>query len=227
MKPKLLFFVFALLVALTPAFSQINDWKLKKEVDDLKVYIRKSETSTIKEIKVQYVAEASLSNIVAVLRDVPAFHQWIYSCTEAKVLERKNDTEAIYYSKIDFPFPMSDRDFIANSKLTQNPETKEIVIIVRGNPTYLPAKEGLVRIPTLRINWHITPISLKKAIVEYHLVSDPGGWIPDWAVNMAIDKGPLNSIKNFKEMLTKEKYKSTKLAFIQETDARALRLLGK
>lgn len=226
MKPKLLFLILSFL-AITPAFSQQNDWKLKKEVDDLKVYVRKSETSTIKEIKVQYVAEASLSNIVAVLRDVPAFTDWIFSCTEAHVLERKNDTEAIYYSKIDFPFPMSDRDFIANSKLSQNPETKEIAITVRGIPSHLPEKDGLVRIPTLRINWHITPISLKKAIVEYHLVSDPGGWIPDWAVNMAIDKGPVNSIKNFKETLTKEKYRSTKLAFIQETDARALRLLGK
>ncbi|MDX1942960.1 MAG: START domain-containing protein [Saprospiraceae bacterium] len=226
MKHKFLFFAFALL-AMTPAFSQQNEWKLKKQVDDLKVYVRKSEHSTIKEIKVVYTAEASLSNIIAVLRDVSAFPEWIYACSETKLLERPSDTETIYYSKMDFPFPMSDRDFVAKSKLSQDTRTKEIHILVNGLPNHIPAKENIVRLPSLHINWHITPVSLKKAIVEYHLVSDPGGWIPDWAVNMAIDKGPVNSMKEFKEMLTKEKYKSTKLAFIQETDAAALRLLGK
>ncbi len=216
------------LLLCVPAFGQKKaEWKLKKEVDDLKIYLRKSESSTIKEIKVTYIAEASLSNIIAVLRDVSAFPEWIYACTESQVLERLSDTETIYYSQIDFPFPMSDRDFIARSKLSQKPDTKEIFIKVTGEYDYLPPKKALVRLPKLLINWHITPISLKKVIVEYRLVSDPGGWIPDWAVNIALDKGPVNSMKKFKEMLTKEKYKSAKLAFIQETDAAALRLLGK
>ncbi len=198
-------------------FAQKNtDWKLKKEVEDLQVFVRKSPTSNIKEIKVRYIANASLSNIVAALKDIPAFPDWIYNCIEARVLERVSDLETIYYSRLAFPFPMSDRDFIAKSKLWQDPKNKNVYIKVTGDYNYLPIKKDLVRLPKLQINWHITPLTSKKAMVEYHIVSDPGGDIPDWAVNMAIDKGPVNSIKNFKEMLQKSKYRNAKLTYIQE-----------
>lgn len=211
-----------------PAFGQKKgDWKLKKEADDFKVYLRKSETSHINEVKVQYEVEASLHSIVAALKDVPAFPSWIYKCAEATVLEKVSDTETIYYCRFDFPFPMSDRDYIARSAVWQNKNTKEIFIVVKGDYDYLPIKNDIVRLPKLAINWHIQPISAQKVRLEYHLVSYPGGTIPDWVVNLAIDKGPVNSMKEFKEMLEKEKYKSAKLAFIQETDAAALRLLGK
>ncbi len=216
MKNKLLLAALALLVVATTAFAQKNDWKLKKEVDDLKVYFRKGETSGIKEVKVQFEVQASLRTIVATLKDVPAFTDWVYSCTEAELIKRVSDTESIYYSRIAFPFPMSDRDFIAKSRLTQNPNTKEIFVTVTGDYDYLPQKKDVVRMPKLIIKWHIQPVSAHKAIVNYHLVSNPGGSIPEWAVNMAIDKGPTYSMKNFREMLKKPKYQQAQLAYIQE-----------
>lgn len=199
-------------------FAQANktDWKLKKEVNDLQVFVRKSEDSALKEIKVRYIANASMSNVVSVLRDVPAFPEWIYNCAEARVLERISDTETIYYSRIAFPFPMNDRDFIAHSKLWQNADTKEIFIKVTGDYNYLPIKKDIVRLPKIVINWHIQPLSNGKIQVEYHLLSDPGGSIPVWLVNMAIDKGPVNSMQNFKKMLVKHPYQNARLAYIQE-----------
>lgn len=208
--------IFLLSQSFAFAQSKNTEWKLKKEVDDLQIFVRKSATSDLKEIKVRYIANASLSNIVAILKDVPAFTEWIFNCSEARVLERVSDTETIYYSRIAFPFPMSDRDFIAKSKLWQDVKTKEIFIKVTGDYHYLPVKKDLVRLPKLVINWHITPITSHKTIVEYHLVSAPGGSIPDWATNMAIDKGPTNSMKNFKDMLSKNKYRNAKLAYIKE-----------
>lgn len=200
------------------AFSQSKntEWKLKKEVDDLQIFVRKSATSDIKEIKVRYLANASLSNIVAVLKDVAAFPEWIFNCTEARVLERLSDTETIYYSRIAFPFPMNDRDFVAHSKLWQDAVTKEVFAKVTGDYHYMPIQAKVIRLPKLLINWHITPLTSTQTRIEYHLVSDPGGGIPDWAVNMAIDKGPINSMKNFKSMLSKSKYRNAKLAYIQE-----------
>lgn len=198
-----------------PSFAQ-TEWKLKKEVDDLKVYYRQSEHSNINEIKVRYVTEASLSNVVAVLKDIPGFTEWIYACAEAKAIEQKTPNQSIYYSRIDFPFPMSDRDFIAKSKLRQDPETKEIFITVVGDYDYLPEKKNIVRLPQLRINWHIKPLGGRRVQIEYHLLSDPGGSIPDWLVNLAVDKGPTNSMLKFKEMLDKPKYRLAQLAYIEE-----------
>ncbi|MFN7119502.1 MAG: START domain-containing protein [Saprospiraceae bacterium] len=198
------------------AQSKNTEWKLKKEVADLQVFMRNSESSDIKEIKVRFIANASLSNIVTALKDVPAFPEWIYNCAEARLLKRISETESYYYSRVAFPFPMNDRDFIGHSKLWQDEQTKEIFVKVTGNYNYLPQEKGIVRLPKLSINWHITPLTVQKSLVEYHLVSDPGGSIPDWVVNMAIDKGPINTIKNFKDMLSKTKYRTAKLHYIQE-----------
>ncbi len=211
---------YTLLLLLTAffAFSQPKntEWKLKKEVDDLQVFMRKSENSDIKEIKIRFTAEASLSTLVAALKDVAAFPAWVYNCAEARVLKRVTDTESIYYSRVAFPFPMSDRDFIGHSKLWQDESSKEIFVKVKGDYNYLPVQKGLVRLPKLIINWHVKPLSANKNVIEYHLVSDPGGAIPDWAVNMAIDKGPVNSIKNFKALLLQSKYRYAQLHYIQE-----------
>ncbi len=207
--------VLLLAILATSGFAQ-TDWKLKKEVDDLKVYYRQSEHSNINEIKVRYVAEASLSNVVAVLKDIPGFTEWIYACAEANAIEQKTPNQSIYYSRIDFPFPMSDRDFIARSKLRQDPATKEIFITVIGDYDYLPEKKNIVRLPQLRITWHIKPLGGRRVQIDYHLLSDPGGSIPDWLVNLAVDKGPTNSMLKFKEMLNKPKYRLAQLAFIEE-----------
>lgn len=205
-----------LCLSLAPLAAQPGEWKLKKEADGLKVYLRSAGDSNIKEVKIETIFEASLSSIISVLKDVPAYPDWIYKCAKAERLEPAANTSSLYYCEIDFPWPLADRDFIAKSNLRQDPHTRHVFIEVKSRPSQLPEKNGIVRIKTLNIHYEFIPLSANKVQMNYRLHSDPGGALPAWLVNMAVDNGPVNTVKGIREMLKKEQYKNAKLAFLKE-----------
>ena len=92
-----------------PAQSD-DDWKLKSEKSGVKVYYRKP--SDIYELKLATSIKVPLSGIVRLFDEVDKYPSWGYKVSEARLLKRVSPTEMYYYSKIDFPWPMSDRDLI-------------------------------------------------------------------------------------------------------------------
>jgi len=110
---------------------------------------------------------------------------------------------------------MSDRDFVVRSRLTQNPATK----IMRSESwvveDMLPVKDGVI---PMHLWWEFTPQADGKVAIDYYLKSDPGGFLPAWLVNMAIEQGPMQTIKKFKKELNKPKYKNAKVAYISERE---------
>jgi START domain len=111
---------------------------------------------------------------------------------------------------------MSDRDMIIYSELTQDPLTKTVVSSSYSRPDYLPEKEGRVRILNHFNQWHFKPLSAEQIQVTYLLKSDPGGSIPSWMINLAIDQGPLKSMQGFLQQLQDPKYKNARLPMIKD-----------
>lgn len=197
------------------AIAQEGAWKLERETDGLKVYLRDAAGSDIKEIKIETTLNASLDAVVSVLKDVPVYSEWIYKCLEARRLEASTNTSSLYYCKLDFPWPMSDRDFIAKSQLRQDPDSRTVFIDVNGLPNYKPSKDGIVRITDLSIHYELAPLSAKQVQMTYRLHSDPGGSIPAWLVNLVVDNGPTNTVKGMREKLKEAKYQNARLAFLK------------
>jgi len=190
-------------------------WELKRQSDGLSVYVRDAANSDVKEIKIETTLDASLHAVVAVLKDVPVYEDWIYKCQEAYRMKPAEDKASLYYCKVDFPWPMSDRDFIAQSQLSQDPATRTVFIDVKGKPDQKPEVEDVVRIRSLDIHYELTPVSDSKTKMSYRLHSDPGGAIPTWLVNMVVDNGPVNTVKGMREMLKSEKYQNAQFAFLK------------
>ena len=195
--------------------AQSGEWKLERETEELKVYLRDAADSDIKEIKIETTLDASLDAVVSVLKDVPVYSDWVYKCLEANRLEASTNTSSLYYCKLDFPWPMSDRDFIAKSQLRQDPNSRTVYIDVKGLPNYKPAKDNIVRITNLSIHYELVPLSAKSVQMTYRLHSDPGGSIPAWLVNMVVDNGPTNTVKGMREKLKESKYQNANLAFLK------------
>ncbi|MEN0004702.1 MAG: START domain-containing protein [Bacteroidota bacterium] len=202
------------IVMVNSAFAQENQWEPKKETDNLSVYYRDVPDSKLKELKVSTTFRANLSTIVAVLRDVPAYPLWIYGCEAAEVVERKDNANYIY-AQMDFPWPLSDRDYYAKATLHQDSQTKQVTSYLVALPTYSSEKEDFVRIPKMEVTWIFTPLDKNTVQLDYLLSSDPGGALPSWLVNMFLDKGPTKSLARFREMLQLDKYKNQNFAIIQ------------
>ncbi len=203
------FSFFALLLVLPFYESEVQDqpWEFKKDKDGIKIYTRQSAASNIKELKFTAVINSDMNSTVALLIDVENYSRWVYKCAESVTLKEISNLESYCYYNVDFPWPMSDRDMIVFSEVKQDPNTKIVTSSSKGEGKYIPEKDGLVRIYDHFNQWIFKPLSNDKIEVTYFLKSDPAGNIPAWAVNLAIDQGPVRSMKRFIEMLKDPKYK--------------------
>ncbi|MBN8677294.1 MAG: START domain-containing protein [Chitinophagales bacterium] len=205
-----------LALLLLPAFSSIqaqDDWIFKNEKEGVKVYYRK--TSDVYELKLITSLKVPLSGLVLLLSEVDNYPKWGYKVMESKELNKVSDMETYYYSKLDFPWPLDDRDIIVRSKMEQDPATRRVTATSIAQPDYLPANKGVVRMRTAKTTWTLIPGPGGWTYVEYYIYSDPGGSLPDWLVNMALEVGPRETIKNIRNFILQEKYQSAKLAHVR------------
>ncbi|GAB4494482.1 MAG: hypothetical protein OHK0019_20950 [Saprospiraceae bacterium] len=209
----LLFFFFGLFSTFLSA-QNTDGWVFKNEKNGVKVYYKK--TSDVHEIKMVTSMKATLSGVVQLLNEVENYPKWGYKLSEAKLLKRVNDQEFYYWSKLDFPWPLNDRDIVVQAKVEQDSASRRVTSTSWAKPNYLPENKDVVRIKTTTTKWTIVPGSGGWLYIEYYIYSNPGGNIPDWLVNMAIDIGPLETLSNMRKMLQEPKYRTAKLAYIKE-----------
>lgn len=191
-----------------------EDWIYKGVKDGVKVFYRKQ--TAIYELKLATSFESSLSGIIHLLSEVENYPVWGYKVKESRLLKRISPTEIIYYSRLDFPWPLDDRDVVLHSKMEQDPVSKRVISTSVALPDYIPAYNGVVRMRDASTKWTIFPGGGGWIYVEYLIHSDPGGSLPDWLVNMGLDMGPRETIKGMRGLLQQPQYRQAKLAHIKE-----------
>lgn len=119
-----------------------------------------------------------------------------------------------YYSEVDIPWPISNRDFIAHLTVSQDPQTKVVTISGPTEANYLPVKPNIVRVNHSNGKWILTPAKNNIVHIDYTLEVDPGGTIPVWLVNLFATSGPVETFKKMKEQVKKTQYVNANLSFI-------------
>ena len=191
-----------------------EDWELKTEKEGIKVYKKTFPDSKYKAIRVDLDLQANLSQIVALLMDVNAGADWVYATKTSVLLKQISPSEVVYYSEVKLPWPVSNRDFIAQLKATQDAKTKVVTIDGPVVPDYVPVKEGIVRVTKSVGKWVITPLGPHHIKIMYTLRLDPGGDLPAWLFNLFVTKGPTESFKNLQAELKKPAYAFARLPYI-------------
>lgn len=192
-----------------------QSWELKDEEEGIKVYTRDVENSDIKAVKVECTIEATLSQLTAVLLDIPASDEWIYATKFCRVQKTISPQELIYHSEIDVPWPASNRDFIVRVKLEQDSITKKLTVDGENLPLYLKEQEDVVRIMHTKSNWTVTPRN-KYLDIVFTLHVNPGGSIPAWLINLFATRGPLETFLNLRSQVNKPEYKEASFSFLMD-----------
>lgn len=216
MPRKTAFIIITLLCCLRISGFGQDGWELKKEEEGLKVYTKAYPDSKFKAIRVDLDLQATLSQIVALLMDVNTGAEWVYATKTSVLLKQVSPSELVYYSEIKLPWPMSNRDFIAQLKVTQDVKTKIVTIDGPVVPDYVPVKEGIVRVKRSVGKWVITPEGPHRVKIVYTLRMDPGGDLPAWLFNLFVTKGPTESFRNLQEQLKKPVYANARLSYIAD-----------
>lgn len=212
---QLLFFAGLLFFS---GFTAVSDdaWHLKKYEEGIAVYTRTAENSNYKELKAITKIKTSLSSIMALLQDWDSYPSWVYRCGASKTLKVISDHELIHYQTVVAPWPASDRDFVVNVKVTQDPITKVITQRASCLSSFIPELPGMVRIQEFKAAWTLTPSEDGTVTLQYQLLVNPGGNVPAWMVNMAVVDGPFETTSQLKKMVFHAKYQQAKVPYIKE-----------
>jgi len=211
---RLFFALFALVMITNTAMAQ-NDWKLSTDKEGIKVYTSLMPGSKIKAIRVESTLDATPSELVAMVMDIKNSPQWVYHTKSAALIKQVSPSELYYYSEVNLPWPVANRDFVAHLIVTQDPDTKIVTIAGPVVPGLVPEKKGIVRIDHSNGKWTITPTASGQINVEYTIFVDPGGDLPSWLVNMFATQGPLQIFRSLKQQLQKPEYKNIDVAFVE------------
>ena len=181
--------------------SSTETWKLKSQKGNIKVYTRTTSKSSIKEVRITTQIAGELDDLLELLDDVPSFKTWLYRCTESKLLKTVTKGEYYYYNLTDFPFPLSDRDMVIHSKTWKVPGSN---VVKTKSEAYTKddlykIQDGIVRIKVLEYTWTFTPLDNGLIDIDYEIFSDPGGALPAWVINMAVSKGPVETMVRLKK----------------------------
>jgi len=193
-----------------------ENWELKAEKEGISIFTRTFPDSRFKGVKVECELEASLSQLVAVILDVNTGAEWVYSTKSSVLLKQVSPSELYYYSEVNIPWPVSNRDFIAMLKVVQDPHTRIVTVYGPTFPDYLPVKKDIVRVARAEGKWILTPVAKNHLKVEYTLRMDPGGSIPAWLINLFATKGPYESFKGLKRQIRKPVYVNAHLPIITD-----------
>ncbi|ASU33260.1 START domain-containing protein [Mucilaginibacter xinganensis] len=207
--------VLLLLFKITGATAQ-NDWKFKTEKDGIKVYTSTVSTSKFKAIKVECELNTTASQMIKVILDVSNGPEWLDHTKSCRLIKQVSPSELYYYSEVNIPWPVQNRDFVAHLMVRQNPDTRVVTVDGPAVSGLVPVKQGVVRVHSSKSLWIITPAGPNVVKVVYTLQVDPGGDVPAWLVNMLAGEGPLKSFEGLKLQLKKPVYQNAALAFIKD-----------
>ena len=211
------FLVIAMTLANVTVFAQESGdlaWKKAKEKNGITIFTRKSEASKVNELSANTCFETNLTTLVAVFIDIPSYPDWLKDCKLSKLLKQTGPQDLYYYSEFKVPFPFDNRDLIQYINIQQNPESREVTITLTNQPSLVPEKKGLVRMPVADGFWKFKPVEGGKIQVKLQYKSDPGGNIPAWLVNAFNVNIPFGTITNLEKQITKEEYRKAKIDWI-------------
>ena len=148
-------FLFIILFSVVFNFQAIaqDGWKRIKDSQGIIVYKRDSKNSDNKEIKLITTVKSTLAGLVAVLRDISSYPEWIYATEKAYVIKKPSESECYYYLQTDSPWPAKDRDIVIKSTIKQLSPAGIIVaksVCVSG---YVAKKENIIRITHYNVLW--------------------------------------------------------------------------
>lgn len=193
-----------------------EEWQLQRNRNNISVYSRPSGENGIMKMRAITTLNVPLSNIVAILKDVDYYPQWVYRCSEAEIINQISETEFYYYQVTTVPWPIQNRDMVIHMKLSQNEKSGEVTVELKGKPDYIKEKEGLVRVKIFEGKWFVKPLEGGGVMVTHDILVVPNGSIPTWMVNQAAIEGPFGTLEEMANRVNEARFANRSFPFLKD-----------
>ena len=194
------------------------EWQLKRDKDDIQIYTRKVEGSKFKQVKGVMSIPARLSSLVSLVKDNEACPEWAEMCKVSKIHELKSDTDMLIYVLNDIPWPVTDRDVLAQVNWTQDSQSLAVKMTSVATRDILPENKGIIRLVDAKSSWEFIP--KESGVVEIVNMAhiDPNGPTPAWVTNMMLVDAPFKTLQNMRKMIASGRYDNAQESFVTEAD---------
>ena len=196
--------------------QQVVKWELKDDRDGIAVYTGNVGGSKFKALKVSCTFNATLSQMVEALMDVDRTPEWLFHTAGCFIVKQITPADLYYYSVVEIPWPVSNRDFVSHLKVSQDPASRVVTIDANCVEGMVAAKANMVRVTYSTGKWILAPVGGNQVKLTYTIHADPGGSIPAWLSNLFITQGPLQSIEKLRGFIQQPTYKNARLDYLKE-----------
>ena len=130
---------------------------------------------------------------------------WDKNITDIKVLAYEENKFIQYYLIYNMPWPLTNRDLVAETKIEKNPVNGEWTFIAEPLFNIVPEKDNIVRISKYYQKWTVQPKENGNVHVILEGFINPGGNVPAWAYNMIVPETPYKTIRSLRERVLSNK----------------------
>jgi hypothetical protein len=206
MKHSLILFFCTLifnLLASSCLFAQ--SWNFVKEKEGIKVFTRIEPNSSLKAFKGETILQAPVDKVSILIMDPKNSDWWKANFAQRELIDYKEDKYVQYYLVYGLPWPLINRDFAAETRMTKDSVTGEQIMISLPMLNKVPTNPDLIRINKYLQKWTLQPLDKQTVHVILEGFIDPGGNLPAWLYNIVIPEAPFKIINSLRDRLLSEK----------------------
>ncbi len=183
-----------------------NVWELSVNKDDIKIYVKKSDTTSIKEYRAIMVVKAPMDSVVKKILDVKNIKKWSYKTNNTTLIKKVSDTSWIFYMQNDLDWPARNRDHV--SKVVLKRKKDECLIVITPENHLIKENPDFIRVKYFKGFWSVKKLDGKQTQVIQQLYGNPESNVPSFIINSMLLKAPFETFKAMRSQLEKSK-KST------------------
>jgi len=180
-----------------------DDWKLRKDKNEIQVFTKKREASNIYKYKVKTKVQASIQKVYEQVIDFNENLQYMELVDSLAFLKHRKDKRYINHMRFDMPWPVTNREMVMDMHVEIKKD--RIVLVSDDLPDYQKKSKKYVQIEDFHEEWTIkeNKVTDKTQIVIVGWVN-PGGNIPTWIVNLFSVRTPFRFISGIVEEIKKD-----------------------
>jgi hypothetical protein len=166
--------------------SSAKGWDILLQEKGITISQKEERGRDLPSFKGTGLVNASLYEILAILRDGDRRKEWMTKSGRTMTLKRKSVFEAVSYQQTLAPFPVSDREVIMHTQVYLREEPHEIIATFNGVKWTKPIpnvdRDDFVWMPYLKGYWRLVSKGERQTEVTYMVNTDPGGLLPNFLI---------------------------------------------
>tara|TARA_B100000676_G_C17901763_1_gene744976 strand:+ start:321 stop:1031 length:711 start_codon:yes stop_codon:yes gene_type:complete len=191
--------------------TNLQDWKLVSDRNDIQVYMKHRDESRLKTFRgVTRFDLADEYSLVALLNDYASYPKWLHFVDSAEEFDRVSPLDRSLRFTTQLPWPLADREAVLRAKVTQTltAEEESVMVDLINRPDALPPNNDYIRFPEMTGKLGFWRLEDNEVEMTYELILDPGGYIPAWIANILLRDAPYFTLERLRRIVSKPEYQN-------------------